>query len=220
MVIERNGEKYHISDSNKKLKPNKTTAFLIWNLPAVVTCPYRTAHCEQFCYARKSEKAYPSVLPARYDNFKASRSSDFVKVMTEIIVNKARKTRKEKLVVRVHESGDFYNRAYAMAWLEIARRVAKETKDFHTSVQFIAYSKSFVFFDSVTFPENFSLRASLWDDTKPEQISIVLRNNWAIYTAVKRFTKQDTFHQCRCEDCAGCAKCWDASVPDIRCEIH
>lgn len=33
---------YHISDGNKKLIPNEKTGFIVWNLPAVMTCPYAT----------------------------------------------------------------------------------------------------------------------------------------------------------------------------------
>ena len=31
--------KIHVSDKNKKLVPNAQTAFIIWNLPSIFTCP-------------------------------------------------------------------------------------------------------------------------------------------------------------------------------------
>lgn len=209
------GNTYHISDGNKKLVPNKETAFLIWNLPAKKTCPYATKHCLSACYACKAERAYPSVIPARLENLEASKTESFVSEMTAIIFRKARTTRKEKLIVRIHESGDFYSAEYADKWIQIARNCEHIEK-----VRFIAYTKSFPFFDGKELPENFSIRASIWDDTKPEQIKIILRNAWPIYTAVDKFTENDTFTQCRCSDCATCGKCWDRNVPDIRCEIH
>ena len=216
MIINYNENKYHVSEKNKKLVPNKKTAFLIWNLPSKITCPYATEMCKKACYAVKAEKQYKKYcLPARHDNLKASRSETFIPDMVRIISEKAHSTRKPELIVRIHESGDFYNKVYAMAWIEIAKQCLNIEK-----VKFIAYTKSFPYFDGIDLPSNFSLRASIWADTKPEQIAIILRNQWPIYTAVESFTVNDTFTQCRCADCATCGKCWDKTVPDIRCEIH
>jgi len=216
MKIYYNSKTYHISFGNKKLKNTKETTFFIWNLPAVITCPYRTGMCEKACYALKAEKQYKNTVPkARNENFMLSKKPEFVQDMIAILEKKLKYFRKKHYVVRIHESGDFYNRAYAMAWLKIASHFINDSR-----IVFIAYTKSFVFFDNVKLPENFKLRASIWADTKPEQIALVLKNGWPIYTAVEKFTSADTFTQCRCSDCATCAKCWDNSVKDIRCEIH
>ena len=215
MIINLINRIYHISDSNHKLVPSKLVNFLIWNIPAVKTCPFRTKLCERFCYAKKAEWFRPNALPARLDNYKASLLDSFVPDMVSIILNKAKRQRKPQLIVRIHESGDFYNKAYAMKWIEIARQCSVDSK-----ITFIAYTKSFEYFDGVQLPKNFSLRASIWADTKPEQIAIILRNQWPIYTAVEHFTENDAFTQCRCSDCATCGKCWDSTVKDIRCEIH
>lgn len=202
-----------VSRRNKKLVPNKETAFIIWNLPAVMTCPYRTPMCEKFCYARKAETAYPTCKPARMRNFDDSRKADFVERMTYTILSVRRGCRSKNLVVRIHESGDFYNAAYTAAWLEIMERCKGER------ITFIAYTKSFTYFDGVKLPANFSLRASLWDDTPAAAREIVTRNGWNIYTAVPEFKTGDAFTRCRCNDCATCGKCW-ANYKDIRCEIH
>ena len=215
MIINLINRIYHISFENRKLQPTKTTNFFIWNLPAVRTCPFRTRLCELLCYALKSENLYKDVLPARRDNLAASKLDTFVSDMTGFILDKARRQRKPRLIVRIHESGDFYNRDYAEKWLQIARNCQACEK-----VLFIAYTKSFAYFDGVDLPANFSLRASIWADTDPEQVKIILRNGWPIYTAVESFTDKDAFHQCRCEDCATCGACWDKTIPDIRCEIH
>ena len=145
--------RYHISDGNKKLVPNKDVAFLVWNIPAVSTCPFRTRLCGGFlkgekkvtdekghpiCYALKAETAYKQVLPARKDNLKMSLLPSFVDDMTGIILDKARRTRKPRLIVRIHESGDFYNQVYADNWLQIMRNCECESK-----ITFIAYTKPF-----------------------------------------------------------------------------
>ena len=112
----------NVSKGNKKLQPNSETAFIIWNLPAVRTCPFRTAHCEKYCYAKKAEVAYPTVLPARQRNFEESLKESFVDDMTETILKIAAGTKKKNIVVRIHESGDFYNQTYANKWLAVMDR--------------------------------------------------------------------------------------------------
>ena len=204
----------YVSRRNKKLVPDSETDFIIWNLPAVMTCPNRTAHCEEFCYAKKAEIAYPDCLPARKRNFKESLKDSFVEDMTKTILKIAIGSKKKKIVVRIHESGDFYNKAYVNKWLEII-----DNCKFDKRIVFIAYTKSFKFFDGVKLPKNFSLRASVWDDTKESDLETIKRNGWKIYTAVDKFQKGDKFTRCRCSDCASCGKCWK-NYKDIRCEIH
>lgn len=210
-----NDNTYNISFGNRKLVSNDETLFFIWNLPAIKTCPYRTPLCEKCCYATKAERLYKAVLPSREANLEASKSETFIADMILIIEKKLSTMKQKDLVIRIHESGDFYNRAYAEKWLAIATHFVNDSR-----VTFICYTKSFVYFDGIKLPENFRLRASVWADTKPEQIAIIIRNQWPIYTAVESFTENDTFTQCRCADCATCGKCWDKTVPDIRCEIH
>ena len=204
----------YLSTSNHKLQPTKEIAFLIWSLPSKITCPYRTAHCEAECYAVKAEIQYPDCLPCRYRNLEETKKVSFVEDMTKRILSYYKNNRKPTLIVRIHESGDFYNKEYANKWLAIMDN-CKHIK----GIKFIAYTKSFKFFDGVKLPKNFSLRASIWDDTAPEQLEIVKRNNWNIYTAVEKFETGDQFTRCRCADCATCGKCWQ-NYKDIRCEIH
>lgn len=200
-----------LSTGNKKLLPSADTNFLIFNIPARITCPYATESCKKYCYALKAEKVYPDVLPARQRNLTASRNPAFVSEMSDIINRKLKNQRKKNLVVRIHESGDFYNKEYAMKWIQIAKNCP--------SAIFMAYTKSFTFFDGVKLPKNFTLRASVWADTSEEQKEIIRRNKWTIYTAVDHFTDTDKFYQCRCADCATCGKCWSKEKV-ICCEIH
>lgn len=214
LVNYESGNILNISRRNKKLVPNDETAFIIWNLPAIKTCPYACPNCKAACYARKAEIAYPDCLPARERNFQDSMKDSFVLDMTKTILSIAKGTNKRYIIVRIHESGDFYNKAYTNKWLAIMNNCRIDSR-----IKFIAYTKSFVYFDGVKLPKNFSLRASIWNDTKPEQIEIVKRNGWNIYTAVEKFQTGDNFTRCRCKDCATCKKCWQ-NYKDIRCEIH
>lgn len=204
----------NVSRENKKLKPTKETGFIIWNIPAKATCPYATDECAIHCYARKAEIAYPDCLPCRKRNLKESMQKDFARRMAFTILSIAKGTRKKKLIVRIHESGDFYNKAYVMAWLEIMKACDG------LNIVFIAYTKSFPFFDGMTLPQNFALRASIWSDTPDRFIEMIKRNGWNTYSAVEKFTDNDSFHQCRCEDCANCGACWNNEIHEINCEIH
>lgn len=178
-------ESLNVSRGNKKLKPNTTTAFIIWNIPAKTTCPYKTILCEKFCYADKAEKMYPDCLPSRQRNFSDSRKSDFADRMIYTILSIAKGTRKKHIIVRIHESGDFYNKSYTADWLYVMAVCAVDKR-----IKFIAYTKSFPYFDGVKLPKNFALRASVWSDTKPEHLETISRNDWNIYTAVDSFKKR------------------------------
>ena len=203
-----------LSDGNKKLVPNETTAYQIWNLPAVTTCPYRTRDCEKFCYARKAERCYPDCLPARERNLEASRRDDFVPRMILTLLKKRKACRKARLIVRVHESGDFYSADYVGKWLRIMRALEGE------DIVFIAYTKSFPLFDGVELPSNLSLRASLDLSSSSEAREAVERNNWNRYEVVAKFAETYKGAKCRCEDCATCNMCISLKIKNIQCEIH
>lgn len=74
-----------VSNGNKKLVSDHNVRYIVWNIPAVVTCPFRTAHCEASCYARKAERNYPDCLPCRYSNLDASKEKEFISNMIAMI---------------------------------------------------------------------------------------------------------------------------------------
>lgn len=215
-------------NGNLKLKNNNETRFMIWNIPAVVTCPYRTAMCEKFCYARKAERMYPSCSDARQRNFEVTKSADFVERMIYTIETElaSKKFAGKKVVFRIHESGDFYNWGYAMKWVEIARHFQN-----NENIVFLAYTKSIEYvilcgYSDGTWPINFVIRSSIWADTKAENIANTNANNIPVYTALSAHDMDEAeknglqFEKCRCEDCATCGKCWDNSIKTIITYIH
>lgn len=212
-----------LSESNLKLKPNKNTKFLIWNIPAKTTCPYATEHCKKFCYAVKAEKNYPDVLPARTKHFMESKENDFSDRMIftiEAHLLRPSYQKANQVIVRIHESGDFYNLDYMAKWYKVAKHFRNNTK-----VVFMAYTKSVAYVAILHSlgeykPSNFKIRFSVWDDTEPEQIEIAKRYNLPIYTAIEKFTDAiKPVNRCLCEDCAKCSKCW-LDIDEIICEIH
>lgn len=203
-----------MSDGNKKLVPNETTAYQIFNLPAEKTCPFASPDCIKFCYAKKAERCYPECLPSRERNYGASLRDDFVPRMILALLKKRKSCRKARLIVRIHESGDFYNADYVGKWLRIMRALEGE------DVVFIAYTKSFPFFDGLDLPSNFSLRASLDLSTSEAQRETAKRNAWNTYEVVEKFAESYKGARCRCENCATCNLCISRNIKSIQCEIH
>lgn len=203
----------YLSNGNKKLKGNDKTAFLIWNLPAVKTCPYRTELCEKNCYAVKAERQYPGCLPCRENNLEWSKRDDFVSEMVQLINKKcSHPSRANKQVLfRIHESGDFYSKEYAVKWVHIAMLCPQVT--------FLAYTKSLPYFEEIYLPSNFIIRASVWSDTSPELLTLSAK--YPIYTALPRGTYDTVANfKCECVDCGTCKACYSNKIKSIICDIH
>lgn len=221
--LSANSKFIKLSESNKKLVPNKDTKFLIFNLPSKITCPYATEHCKKFCYAVKAETAYPTCLPSRMKHFEESKQGDFVDRMIYTInayLSKPSYQTAKKVVVRIHESGDFYNFMYMGKWYKIAERFKADKR-----VVFMAYTKSVAYVNTLAeighnIPKNMVIRFSIWDDTEPNQIYLANKYNLPTYSAVDKFTADiKSQNRCLCRDCAKCGKCWN-KTKSILCEIH
>lgn len=210
----------YFSKGNHKLIPNDSIEFAIWSLPAVETCPYATEHCIKNCYARKAENLYPSCYDSRYRNYEATLREDFVLLVIEYLEKRlASKAHKGKrLIVRIHESGDFYSADYCGSWICIALHFKGRT-----DITFMAYTKSIRLFEFNPIQCNLILRFSLWDDTSLEDIKRAGQMNIPMYTVCKPeyFKWLPTVCQCHCEDCGKCLKCYDIlSVTNLYVVMH
>jgi len=87
-----------------------------FDLPAVSTCPGRSAVCERVCYATQGHFRFELNQERLRWCYDQSRRKDFARRMVQEV------RRKGVLVLRVHVSGDFYNAAYARKWLEVFRQ--------------------------------------------------------------------------------------------------
>lgn len=194
---------------NKKMKPSDSVAFLIFSLPAVYTCPYATADCLKYCYA-KSAYMYPSVCINHAGNYMASLQDTFVtdvcKAIREKIYTKKGGIRKafinprtgepKKIYVRIHESGDFYSKVYLLKWVEIAEQFPE--------LKFFAYTKSVPYFYDLELPANFIARFSIFPDSPAEHVAWIRENNKPFYVAVDAFSAECEY-RCDCAD--GCGAC-------------
>lgn len=210
-------------NGNKKLVNTDSIRFMIWNLPAQITCPFATEHCKASCYAKKAERVYPSVLPCREKNLEASKQDSFVNDMIQTIVYylNSKSFTGKKCYFRIHESGDFYNKEYAKKWLAVCRWFARHNDKYGDKIQFLAYTKSVEYFKGEAIPENMIVRYSIWDDTDPRQLTIAEKMGLPIYTAVEKFAEDmEEEKKCNCADCATCGKCYKSGCKWIACEIH
>lgn len=103
-----------LSDGNKKYRYRKDIRVLTWGLPPISTCP-GAGLCKAFCYARAGRMLMGSATTAMARRFAQSKRADFVpKMIAEL-------ARRKCDMVRLHDSGDFYNQAYLYKWIEVAK---------------------------------------------------------------------------------------------------
>ena len=108
-----------------------------FGLNAIETCPFADL-CKQGCYATQGSYKWSPVRKKREDNLRYSQLNDFVYRMNHYIFRARPKRGNKELVIRIHDSGDFYSRKYAEKWIEIA----EQNEDVH----FYAYTKSVRYF--------------------------------------------------------------------------
>ena len=99
-----------------------------FSLPAVETCPGRTAACENACYARRGHFTRPNVKQKHLDNYRVSKLAEFVPRMIAEIRHA------DVDVIRISVSGDFYNLRYIRRWIKIVRACP--------NTKFYAYTRS------------------------------------------------------------------------------
>ena len=223
-------------NGNKKLKNTDKIRYMIWNLPAVKTCPFATENCKKSCYARKAERVYSNVLPCREKNLEDSKKADFVDRMIYTIEKhlNSKAFNGKKAIFRIHESGDFYSVEYTRKWIEIVKHFEHDTR-----ITFLVYTKSLEYFiacgygrtclpidEKTTFPKNIVIRSSLWNDTKQKYIDLTKIYRFPIYTALSEKDMETErangrkFSVCTCENCSSCGKCWNGKINDIIVKIH
>lgn len=110
---------------NAKLKKAEFNT-VNFGIPALKTCP-EADKCKEFCYATKGAFRWPTVKKAYEFRYQASKQTNFIEVATSTL------KKKRATHVRIHDSGDFYNKEYLYKWFEIARNLPSKT--------FYAYTK-------------------------------------------------------------------------------
>jgi hypothetical protein len=110
--------KFKFSIGNQKI--GKDT--LIFNMGSATKCPSKlNGLCDINCYALKSEKLYPSVLPARNHQEDYWLKTPHTDIINDI--KKAIKKRPYIKYIRVNESGDFHYEACLHKLIFIAEQL-------------------------------------------------------------------------------------------------
>lgn len=107
-----------------------------------LTCPFADK-CVKFCYARKGAYIWGNVKPAFEKRYELSKTDQFVGAVNAEI-KKAKPN-----YVRVHDSGDYYSKAYLKKWLEIAES--------NPDVRFYSYTNSVEMLLNTQLPDNYDI---------------------------------------------------------------
>jgi hypothetical protein len=135
-----------MSQGNHKIAKNVK----IFNLPAIDSCP-NCSLCAKNCYAKRAEKRFPIVRSARMRNFSLAKFHK--RLLKKIILRDLQAGD----IVRVHESGDFFNEPYINMWYEIALE--------RSDIKFYAYTKNQNFpFERFRYLMNFNVINSILPD--------------------------------------------------------
>jgi hypothetical protein len=141
--IRKSGKKHGISLYNFGIPAYKSQSGLI-------TCP-AAGSCAKGCYAQQGAYVFGNVKPVFEWRLKVTQSDEFVSLMQAELDAAKRKAAKrgQRVVIRIHDSGDFYNVPYLKRWLAVIEANA--------DVQFYAYTKQVRLFKRLETPANFRL---------------------------------------------------------------
>lgn len=229
-----------ITHGNTKLKDYYNPDIDTWyryaqfNIPARITCPYATPDCIKFCYAKRDER-FPSPRINREKNFAISRTDIFADrlIYTIAVEKQSRRYSNAVMIVRIHESGDFYNIKYLRAWLKTFDAFPD-----NDGIIFQMYTKSFKFFMNLSDAEKnklldlmkagrVAISLSLDDSMKATQRADLVRVKAAlplcnIYYAVKesKLSTVEYNSRCDCADCARCGHCVKTTGATVAVAIH
>lgn len=139
-----------LTQNSKLKKTSKELGVKVMNfgLPAYksqsgkLICPMADS-CIKFCYARKGAYIWSNVKPAFEKRYELSKTDQFVDAMCDEI------KKKKPDYVRVHDSGDYYSRAYLKKWIEIAIR--------NPQVKFYSYTNMVQLFKETDLPNNYDV---------------------------------------------------------------
>jgi Gene product 88 len=127
---------------NSKIAASANDLYTLYNfgIPAykaadgTVTCPMAD-RCAEGCYARSGAYVWSNVAQAYEYRLKAALSGNFVELLEKELAPKVKTAKRQgkQLVIRIHDSGDFFGLKYLQLWIKIMER----NKD----VLFYAYTK-------------------------------------------------------------------------------
>ena len=139
-----------LTQNSKLKKTSKELGLRVFNfgIPAYksasgkLTCPMADS-CVKFCYAKKGAYIWSNVKPAFEKRYQLSKTDKFVDAMNAEI------RKKKPDYVRVHDSGDYYSRAYLKKWIDIANS--------NPNVRFYSYTNMVDMILKTSLPSNYDI---------------------------------------------------------------
>lgn len=139
-----------LTQNSKLKKTSKELKLRVFNfgIPAYksasgkLTCPMADS-CVKFCYAKKGAYIWSNVKPAFEKRYQLTKTDQFVDAMNAEIA------KKKPDYVRVHDSGDYYSRAYLKKWIQIAIH--------NPSVRFYSYTNMVDMMLKASLPDNYDI---------------------------------------------------------------
>ena len=118
--------KKRLTRGNKKVKA------WMFSLPPIKSC-LSCNECATSCYAVKSYRQYPNVKVLWDSNF-ALLKHDMFKLYDDLDKQLNNISKRSKLkIVRIHQSGDFYNQEYVNMWHDLTKK--------YSNITFYGYTK-------------------------------------------------------------------------------
>ena len=139
-----------LTQNSKLKKTSKALDLRVFNfgIPAYksasgkLTCPMAD-ECVKFCYAKKGAYIWSNVQPAFEKRYQLSKTDDFIDAMNSEI------KRKKPDYVRVHDSGDYYSKAYLQKWIQVAIH--------NPEVKFYSYTNMVDMILNTSLPDNYNI---------------------------------------------------------------
>lgn len=143
--IRKSGKKHDIQLWNFGITAYKTR-------DGKITCP-AAGICakENGCYAQQGAYRFSNVAAVYEWRYTQTTLEEFPQLMQLEINEIVRKASKKntQVVIRIHDSGDFYALNYWRKW--------KQIMEANPNIRFYAYTKMVRFFRAITVPQNFKL---------------------------------------------------------------
>ena len=194
LKLSRNNSKIKSVADALELKRSQVVALDLpagWTCPSAQDCKSKAdrvtgkitdgAECKFRCYATSAESAFTTTRVMRWYNFDLLRKAKTEYRMQELILASLPANLR---IVRIHSSGDFYNRAYFNAW----NRVAYLRSD----ITFYGYTKQAQYLENASMPDNMRIVVSAGgrnNDKAPKvaRAHVVFSKNqeYPVYTDVK-----------------------------------
>lgn len=229
--------------NNDFLGSNRNVKFFTFNLPRKLACPGRTDICARGCYQAISEEMLKEkgrdsqVLYSRKLNWFLAEQDDFVeRILKEIMRRKPKAD--QRIIFRIHASGDFYSEEYLKKWMKIALITKLRNKNY----DFVAHTKSYSELNNVlsnqaglwklyqeaynaakiAIPQekelsladfNLNIIASYMDDTEEEKKRIAEKWNLPVYFVTEDNSLELT--DCEADPCSECLKCYTFPMENV-----